>query len=214
MLNLIDALSEIYHAQEFLREAIQLLCIKILKSSLKSVKIFNAIVDKLKLHEGKITMSSSDLSLFLSLRDIYLSEFDGQSKEHDALMHLELVNNKKHLQHANLLVKQQTYLYPRLHSGTCLLVKELFRDTKHFFKNFEVLFKTMCEDAIFNDEIHDNMKSVAKMKFLHIGFKITEQILLGLSKLDNKHSHSFKVKVVNALLLKFKSFRTMFVRNI
>ena len=70
-----------------------------------------------------------------------------------------------------------------------MLVKELFRDTKHFSKNFETFFKITCEDAIFNDEIHDKMKSVAKMKFLHIGFKMTEQILSDLSKMEGKYAH-------------------------
>jgi len=70
-----------------------------------------------------------------------------------------------------------------------MLVKELFRDMKNFFKNFEAFFKTILENACFNDEIHDTMKSVAKMKFLHIGFKMTEKILIELIKMTGKEHH-------------------------
>jgi len=62
-------------------------------------------VAKLKVSEGKIMSSSSDLSLFLCLRDIYLEQFNEKSKENNTLMHIEVVGNKKYLQHANSLIK-------------------------------------------------------------------------------------------------------------
>jgi len=92
-------------------------------------------------------------------------------------MKFEFMSNKKALISISSILKAQTYLFPRLHSSAMLLVKELMRDSKHFFKNFESFFKVLLEDAIFNEEILEAMKSVARMKFLHIGFKITEAIL-------------------------------------
>jgi len=132
----IDALVEIYNTQEFLREGIQLVFVKILKSSFGSVKLFDHIVSKLGLNETKITISSSDLSLFFVLREVYISNFKGQSREHDTLMSFDVVGNKKQLQFVAGLIKQQTYLFPRLHSSAILLVRELFRGSngKHFPK--------------------------------------------------------------------------------
>lgn len=70
-------------------------------------------------------------------------------------MNIDIVSNKKQLQHINSLIKQQTYCFPRLHLSTQLLIKELFREPKSITKNFSGFFKTILEDAIFNDEIHN-----------------------------------------------------------
>jgi len=95
---LLDILAKIYAEQEFLREAIQLICIKVLKSSSANIALFDKIVSDLKmLSEAKALSSSADLSLFLCLRDIYLTKFQGQSKEHDKLMCTDIISNKKNL---------------------------------------------------------------------------------------------------------------------
>lgn len=87
----------------------------------------------------------------------------------------------------------------------------MFRDQKLLQKNLFSFFKTILEDAVFNDEIHENMKSHSKMKYIHIGFKIVEQFLAGVNKLDN---NALKIIMLKNLLLKYTNFRHMLVRNV
>jgi len=123
LMTLLDTLIDIYHLQEFLREAIQVIIVKVLKTQIKSVKIFDYLVQKLlffstkESQENTIFLSSSNLSLYLSLKEMYLDAFEGQSKEYDNIMHYQFIQNKKHLNQINLLIKAQTYLFPRLHSS-------------------------------------------------------------------------------------------------
>ena len=135
----------------------------------------------------------------------------GQSKQHDKLMQTDILSNKKQLQMINLLIKNQTYMFPRLHLSTQLLIKELCRDSKQLSKNFSVFFKTVLEDNIFNKEIQNNIKSVVKMKFIHIGFKIVEAILQEVSK---SHDAKLKAVVIRSLLLKFTGFKNTLVKNL
>jgi len=74
-------------------------------------------------------------------------------------------------------MKQQTYLYPRLHSSVHLTIKELFREKKSIEKNFDLFNRIILEDSIFNEDVYDKMKSVAKLKYLHVGLKIVEAVL-------------------------------------
>jgi len=120
---LVDILADVYDGQEFLREAIQVIIVKILKSKVASVVLFDEIVTKFKLTEAKALSLSAYLSLFFALRAIYHDKFSGESKIHDALMNFEVVSNKKHLQSVRDLVKTQTYLFPRLHSSAILVIK-------------------------------------------------------------------------------------------
>jgi hypothetical protein len=55
------------------------------------------------------------------------------------------------------------------------------------------------------------MKSVAKMKYLHIGFKIVEAILEEVNRMEN---WQFAIVVVKSLLLKYSNFKSMLVRNV
>ena len=95
LLTLLDMLVEIYRSQEFLREAIQVIISKILRAQNRSVKIFDFLVQKLLVSsdqkpnqiESVIFQSSSSLSLFLTLKGLYLEFFDGQSKEFNSMMH-------------------------------------------------------------------------------------------------------------------------------
>jgi hypothetical protein len=95
-----------------------------------------------------------------------------------------------------------------------LLIKELFRNTtnKNFGKTLEQFYKIVLEDAVFNEKIHEGMKSIAKMKFLHIGFKMTEAILKELINMPD--NGQLKFKMVLTLLIKFEGFRTMLCRNV
>jgi len=56
-MSLIDVLVEVYHRQEFLREAIQVIVVKVLRTLAKGVKVFDYVVEKLLLakkpEEGK-----------------------------------------------------------------------------------------------------------------------------------------------------------------
>ena len=52
---LIDVLGDIYHAQEFLREAIQLVVVKIIKSPVGNIKLFDYVLTKLRLTEIKVS---------------------------------------------------------------------------------------------------------------------------------------------------------------
>ena len=183
-----------------------------LQKNNKSIKLFEYVCAKFKISEGRIMSTSSDLSLFLTLRSIYKDQYDGASKQFDNIMNVEIFKDKKMVMGANGLVKHQTYLYPRLHSSTCLLVKELFRDKKHLGKNVETFFKVVLEDSIFNEDIHSSMKSVAKMKYLHIGFKIAEMVIKGV--IDGDFDSKLKIKVINCCLNKSKNFRNMLIKNV
>lgn len=138
LLTLLDILIEIYRLQEFLREAIQVIISKVLRAQNGSVKIFDYLVQKLLINsdskqgqlESAIFQSSSSLSLYLTLKGLYLEFFDGQSKEFNNDMQLHFIKNKKHLHQISSLIKSQTYLFPRLHSSVPLLIEELFRDKK------------------------------------------------------------------------------------
>lgn len=185
LLALLDILIGIYDSQEFLREAIQVIISKILKAQNRSVKIFDYIVqkllgspDKIKNHKDSVIFqSSSSLSLFLTLRDIYSTSFDGQSKEMNDILHMNFMKDKKILLQISTLIKGQTYLYPRLHSSIPLLIKEVFRDEKSFESNFALFSQILLEQTIFDERVHDTMKSVAKYKYLHIGLRIVESLL-------------------------------------
>ena len=96
---LIDMLAEIYHAQEFLREAIQVVLVKILKTN---PSLLEMIVTKFKLYEEKILATSSDLSLYLTIKDLYSF---GKSKELDKLFSFDIFGNKKHLATISTLLK-------------------------------------------------------------------------------------------------------------
>jgi len=77
--NIVDMLYEMYKDQQFLRESIQLILVKIMKSPSKTTKLFDHIVDKFLLDLGKdesatdrILSSHSTLAMFLELRAMYL----------------------------------------------------------------------------------------------------------------------------------------------
>ena len=108
------------------------------------------------------------------------------------------------------LIKQQTYLYPRLHASASLLIVELLRDKKKFEKGFTSFNKIILVDGNFNEAIFDTMKSTTKLKYLHIGLKIVEIILKSMKDMDDYQ----KCFVLKTLLLENESFKNVLVKNV
>jgi len=199
--------------------------VKVLKQLGRSVKFFDHVVEKLLMIsktgekkerqlQDKILSGSSELSLFLVLRDVYLECFAGQSNEYDEIMNFNIIQNKKCLHQISTLMKSQTYLYPRLHSSVHLIIKELLRERKLIEKNFDLFNRIVLEESIFNEDVYDNMKSAAKLKYLHAGLKIVETILVQLQGMAGSKNMVLKQKIVETLLLGSPNFRSILVRNV
>jgi len=140
---LIRELAEIYHEQEFLREAIQVIIDKTLRKVSANVATFDLVADsflapkdkaddskKEKALESNVLSSSASLSMFLTLRLAYfqvIAPLGKLSKNYNELMAFDILDSTKQLAKALPLVKAQTYLYPRLHSSLVLLLEDLFR---------------------------------------------------------------------------------------
>jgi len=181
---LINILANIYVQHEFLREAIQITLTKIFNQPGRSVKIFDYTVETFKLntlHSVK-DQSSSDWSMYFSMRSSYQTNFQGKSEKHNDFMNEDIFQNQKTMRTMQTLVKQQTYLYPRLHSASTHLISQLLLDQKNFEKNFQAFNQSILVEGIFNEAIYDTMKSHAKLKYLHIGLKMAETILRGCLK--------------------------------
>ena len=61
--------------------------------------------------------------------------------------------------------------------------------------------RIILEDSVFNEDVYDKMKSVAKLKFLHIGLKVTEAVLKHLSEMTGAKTVSLKLFVIESLLI-------------
>lgn len=96
-------------------------------------------------------------------------------------MNSDFIKNIAYLQSFLNVVKTQTYLYPRLHLSVQLMVEEIFSQKKAIVDNFKPFYKTVLESGIFNYKIYDEMKSVAKFKYLHIGLSIVQTLLKQLN---------------------------------
>ena len=72
------------------------------------------------------------------------------------------------------MLKQQTYLYPRLHSSVVLLIQDLFLtdDVKTIPKKYQSFSSAVLEKVVFHEESLGQMKSVARLKLMHIGLKV------------------------------------------
>jgi hypothetical protein len=76
------------------------------------------------------------------------------------------------------LIKIQTYAYPRLHSSIYIIILNLFVDLasaknqKIFVHNLELLAQAFLEKTTFNEDVLVCMRSVARYKLMHIGFRI------------------------------------------
>ena len=58
------------------------------------------------------------------------------------------------------------------------------------------------------------MKSVAKLKYLHVGLKIVEAVLKQLLEMSGSKNVALKQKIVETLLLGSQNFRSVLVRNV
>lgn len=177
--------------------------------------MFGYVVDKFLLVDEKANLvdklmeSSAYLSLFLGLRVIYL-DMGAQTKDYDEIFQQNFVQNKKYLHKIGALLKQQTYLYPRLHSSVPLIINDLVRDKKSFEKTFVLFNQIILEDGIFNEGNYEALKSSSKLKYLHIGLKVVELILKEAQKMKG----SPRAVVIEQLLLQSKNFRDVLVRNV
>lgn len=99
LMTLIDILSDIYVQHEFLREAIQISLSKIFSHPGRSVKIFEYTLESFKLNtlHQKKEQTSSDWSMYFSMRTSYRTHFQSQSEKHDHLMNEDIFQNKKTL---------------------------------------------------------------------------------------------------------------------
>ena len=52
------------------------------------------------------------------------------------------------------------------------MIEEIFIQKKSIFDNFKPFYAIVIESGIFNYKIYDEMKSVAKFKYLHSGLSI------------------------------------------
>jgi len=102
-----------------------------------------------------------------------------------------------------------------------LLADELVRTIKDsssdFTKHFKSLNKTLIEGSIFSWSSTENLKSLTKLKYLHIGFKLVSEILGKLSKecQSKKKSRRDVIKeVLTDLLLKNSNFRDVLIKNV
>ena len=50
-------------------------------------------------------------------------------------------------------------------------------------KNFDLFNRIILEDSVFNEDVLESMKSVAKLKYMHIGLKVVEGILKHLKEM-------------------------------
>lgn len=115
------------------------------------------------------------------------------------------------------LIKQQTYLYPRLHSCVHLLIKDLFLgdDIKSIPKKYQSFSQVVLERTIFNEEALSQMKSVARLKLIHIGLRIVEQVFQELAKLEkNAKTAKIKLKMIEIVLKDSGNFRSILVKNV
>lgn len=61
------------------------------------------------------------------------------------------------------------------------MIEELFTQKKAIFENFKPFYAIVIESGIFNYKIYDEMKSIAKFKYLHIGLSIIQTLLKNLN---------------------------------
>jgi hypothetical protein len=72
-----------------------------------------------------------NLSLFLTIRNVYLDRFQGQLKEHETVYNHDIFGeDAKTLSKISKIIVQSMYLFPRLHSSVQLIITEIYRTEK------------------------------------------------------------------------------------
>lgn len=97
-----------------------------------------------------------------------------------------------------------------------LLLKDLFiGDQKSIVKRYQHLNESVLEAIIFDEEALASMKSVARLKLLHIGLRIVESVFKHLSGLDEgTRAIKTKTKMVEIVLKESPKFRGLLVKNV
>lgn len=115
------------------------------------------------------------------------------------------------------MLKQQTYLYPRLHSSVHLLIKDLFLtdEIKTIPKKYQSFSQLVLEPTLFNEQALGLMKSVARLKLLHIGLQIVRHVFLELANLESStRSLKIKLKMIEIVLKDSSNFRAILIKNV
>ena len=110
-----------------------------------------------------VCQSPSALSLYLRLR-----KFAGKKSGFSA----RIVDNKECLRKVAGLLKQTLYTFPAVHSAVLLLCEMV--ESKADFEN---VFKTLCVDLAFSENILADMKSASRYKLMNVGFHIISRTL-------------------------------------
>ena len=110
-----------------------------------------------------ICQSPSALSLYLRLR-----KFAGKKPDFAS----RIVDNKECLRKVAGLLKKTLYKFPAVHSAVLLLCELV--ESKADFEN---VFKTLCVDLAFSENILADMKSASRYKLMNVGFHIISRTL-------------------------------------
>lgn len=154
-----------------------------------------AIVQKSETNQGefdfktKLLTESNRLSLFLRLKEFYLQNFAGQSKEYESLFSYKILADKKNLKLIQGLVQKTTYLYPRLHSSLPLLLNEISNEQKpqDRMKLIQTFTQSLLDDHLLNEESYNAItKNSTKFKFIHIGLRLWELVAKKIGEWDSK----------------------------
>lgn len=91
----------------------------------------------------------------------------------------------------------------------------MFSDHKSVVKKYQHLNETVLEASIFDEEALAQMKSVARLKLLHIGLSIVQSVFKHLSALEGgQRAFKTKTKIIEIVLKESANFRALLVKNV
>ena len=220
--SLVSSFIHLYQTYEFMRESIQAVFTKLLTNvpaETHGVKIIEKVVAELLVSGGNLKETlfahSDNLSLFLSLRHVYLSaKYRDQSTKAAKHLTLDIFADEEDLLKLKHIVGKSVYIYPRLHTSLPLLIDEIYlrpSTTKQRLNLIKKLVKILFENYFFNDDIYQGIKSSStRPKFLHIGLKFWE--LLGKETLARESKNEARTTILNALINEY--LLRVFVRGL
>ncbi len=193
--SLASSLIYLYQTYDFLRESIQTAFAKLLQNlpeAGQGIKLLEKIVAELLIANKKqggdikdyIFEHSDNLSLYLSLRHIYISpKYKDQTTKIAKHLTMDIFDDDQSLHKLKTIAGKSVYIYPRLHTSLPLLINEIYikhaSSSKLRLQLIKKLATVFFEDHFFNEQVYQAIKSSAtRPKFLHIGLKFWE--LLGL----------------------------------
>lgn len=130
--------------------------------------------------QKQILKDSNKLSLYLTLKDAYISLYDNMSPEYEGIFKYKVLTDKKNLEMINQLILKQTSLYPRIHSSLPLVAKEIQREKKEKdkLKVLQLFVKNSIDGYLLSEDVYNQMKGVTKFKFLFMGLSLWQLVLL------------------------------------